>query len=166
MERVEALMTAAVIKYTRCFTTGVPMKLRTSDSYLVEMNARFHKLHDYYVQLRSRFVAHAINAFEDTYVITPVAVKDGVRLPLYAVSAGQNRLVLSTYNANELLELMKPVRNAIDLRIKAEEKKLLVHLQSLPMDVVHAWDLHSASAMSPAEVKKPRKRSRRAAKKT
>ncbi len=59
---MDALATAAVIRYCRCFATGVRSTLSIED--LPELTDEERELHQYLVNTRNKHIAHAVNQME------------------------------------------------------------------------------------------------------
>jgi len=152
----EGLVTASVVKYARCFVTGVRLSLKLDD--LVSLDAESIAAHNYFFELRTRFVAHAVNPFEETYVTATAAVRDGVPQPVTRVAAGQHRLELSASTASALHALIQKVKTIVAELIATEERQVLAFVQSLPLEAVHAFDLHRPSLMQPHRVGETRPR--------
>jgi hypothetical protein len=152
----QGLVEAAIVKYGRCFTKGVRLWLKEND--LAELEPEILASHNYFIALRNKFVAHAVNAFEETFVTVPAREEDGTLFPITSVHPGSHRMLLTAETATPLLQLASRVRDFLKDRTVVEEQKLLKLVQSLPLEVIHAGDLHSPSRMKEHEVHKPRKR--------
>jgi hypothetical protein len=152
----QGLTTAAVIRYARCFVSGVRLSLKTDD--LAGLDAATLASHAYFLDLRNRFVAHAVNAFEETYVTATVSQRDGVKQPVTGVNAGQLRLVLAAGAAMDLYELTQKVTSIVAASIATEERQVLAFLQSLPLETIHGFELHQPSLMERHRVAETRAR--------
>lgn len=137
----EALVSSAVIKYGRCFTDGVRMRLGIAD--LVQLDADAVSTHEYFIELRHKFVAHSVNAFEETYVTAAARDMDGAMLPIESISPGQHRVVLSSSMAEELHKLVARLKSLVQLGVESERKTLLEFIQSLPLETIHSGDPHT-----------------------
>lgn len=153
---VEALISAAVVRYFRCFPDRVGVSLTRSD--IAQLAPEFFDLHEYYKKLRDKFIAHSVNPFEDSYVTVSVTERDGKKYPVESVNPGFHRFLLSRKDAKSLIHLVNGVIDLVRTRIEVEERKLLALLQSLPVDVIHAGDLHTPNRITVADVGKRRKR--------
>lgn len=152
----EALVSAAIVRYGRCFTEGVRLSLKQDDlSELDELDAGAH---NFFIALRHKFIAHAVNAFEETYVTASARERDGVLLPIESLGAGQHKILLNAGMIPALSRLATSVRNVIWSRIRAEEQILLPVIQALPLEVAHAGNLHTPKHFNPESVGKPRER--------
>ena len=155
---VEGLVTASLIRYFRCFATGVRLELVRSD--LEGLDEELLKQHDYYKHLRDKFVAHSINPFEENWVTATASERDGVAQPITALGHGSHRIVLSVGESRGLSALIKQVRYIVDAKIKAEEQRLLAIIQALPPEVIHGSDLRSPKPLSTRDVERTRRQTR------
>jgi hypothetical protein len=151
----EALVWAAVIRYGRCFTSGVRLRLGKKD--LANFAPGDLADHDHFYALRDRFVAHAICPFEETYVTASATERDGMRLPITRVSPGHHKVLLEGSVGRALGSLIEKVKVEIKRRVAEEESKLLIHIQTLPPEVIHSGDLHSPARILSSHVHKTRK---------
>lgn len=67
----EAFSTALVVRYARCFTTGV--RERVSDEIINSLPPEQRKLHDFLFKLRQKHIAHSVNAFEENRLMAFVS---------------------------------------------------------------------------------------------
>jgi hypothetical protein len=155
---VEGLVTAALIRYCRCFSTNVRLGLRRTDIAGLDDETLGH--HDYFKALRDKFVAHSANPFEENWVTASATERDGVRYPITSVAHGSHRMLLSVGEARALGALVKQVRYVVDAKIKAEEERLLAVIQQLPPDVLHDSDLRTPARFSLTDVGHTRKQTR------
>jgi hypothetical protein len=155
---VEGLVTASLIRYFRCFATNVRLGLVRSD--LVGLSDQLLKQHDYFKDLRDKFVAHSVNPFEENWVTATASVRDGIPQPITSLAHGSHRWVLSVGEARRLSALTKQVRYIVDAKIRAEEERLLSVIQALPPDVVHGSDLRAPARFSLEDVGRTRRQTR------
>jgi hypothetical protein len=69
---IDALSTATVVRYCRCFETGVRAKL--ARECIAAIDPRFVDFHDYLFALRQKHLVHSVNEFE--YNCVTVAVTE------------------------------------------------------------------------------------------
>jgi len=151
----EAITTGAIVKYCRCFTTGVRFGLKRTD--IENIGEDLLQKHDYIKALRDKFIAHPVNPFDESYVTVSITVKDGESSLGQIIHAGHTRLLLSAQEADELLEVIVAVKKCVNKIISNEEVKLRELISDLPNDVWSQWDLHSPSLMNRSDVNKKRK---------
>jgi hypothetical protein len=151
----EGLASAAVIRYGRCFTTGVRLRLNRDD--LVGLSTEDLAEHDHFYALRDKFVAHSISPFEETYVTASAHERDGEKLPITSIGPGHYKVLLEASTARALSALIGKVKNEVNRRVATEERKLLEFIQTLPIEAIHAGDLHSPRPIQPADVHKTRR---------
>jgi hypothetical protein len=152
----EGLMTAAVVRYGRCFTEGVRLSLKLED--LMGLDEESLNAHDYFLALRHKFIAHAVNAFEETHVTASARETDGKLEPITSVHPGSSRILLTAETAQSLASLASAVSMVIKSRVISEEKKLLLIIQALPLETIHAGQLRSPIRVEPKHVHERRKR--------
>lgn len=155
---IEAIASAAIVRYLRCFGGGV--RLGLSQTHLNQLQPENLKNHLYLKDLRDKFIAHSVNPFEESYVNATIVVRDGIKQPVESISAGHHRVVPSASEAKKLFELLSEMQLIVRKIVVAEEEKLLAHIQSLPLDIVHKWDLHS-SVIKNSDVSKSRTQSKK-----
>ena len=151
---VEGLVAAAVVRYCRCFPSRGRLGLRRED--ITELGDDNLQTHDYFKDLRDKFVAHSVNPFEETYVTATASERDGVKYPIQSVGTGQHRLVLSPTTAEALADLISKVSKVVKKRVAAEEQRLIGVIQALPLDTVHSGDLHTPRRFKASDVSKTR----------
>ncbi len=156
---VEGLVAAAVVRYFRCFAGGPRLGLLRDD--LKHLDGKDLAAHDYLKALRDKFVAHSVNPFEETFVTVTARESDGVLFPIESVHPGQSRVILSSNEARALAHLISNVLRLVDERIDAEEKRLLKTIQALPLETIHAGDLHTPRVLKDEDVFKTRPQTRR-----
>jgi hypothetical protein len=108
----EALWTAAVVTYARCFGSG--RRTRLVDDALAAATAQERELHTKVIEQRNTHLAHVVSKLEwsDVYLAT---TPDGVR-HVFALS---DRLTAGTpEEATRLVDLIGVVRKRVEARIE------------------------------------------------
>jgi len=157
-ELIKGLVAAAVVRYFRCFSSGVRYGLHRKD--IENLGKDMLATHDYFKALRDKFVAHSVNPFEETYVTATVSERDGVKFPIRSVNPGHHRVMLSELEAKSLEELVAKVTIEVGKRVKTEEERLVAIIQDLPLDTIHSGDLHIPRQLKADDVNRARKRKR------
>jgi len=155
---VEGLVTAAIVRYFRCFSSGARLGLRRSD--IGDLDDQSLVDHDYFKALRDKFVAHSVNPFEENWVTATASERDGVRYPITSVGHGSHRMLLSTGEARTMGTLITKVRRILEPRIRDEEERLLAVIQKLPRDFLHNSDLRTPARFALSDVSRSRKQTR------
>lgn len=118
---VEAVITAAVVRYFRCLNTGVRLGIQSSD--LEQLSEEDRSTHNYLKDLRDKFVVHSVNPFENSYVTTTATVNDGELLPISSLNPGYHRMALSSSTARMLLNVARKVRTINEAKVREESRK-------------------------------------------
>lgn len=153
---VEAVVTAALVRYFRCLGTSVRLGIQADD--LVGLNHEEMKSHRYLKDLRDKYVVHSVNPFEHSYVTVTATDRDGEILPITSISSGNHRIILTRETAEMLRAVVRRVRDIIGVKILAEKERVLKVIQALPLEEVHAGDLYSPKPILASQVGKSRKR--------
>ena len=85
----EALSCAVVVRYSRCFVTGVRESL--DPIALTALRADFAELHDYLIMLRNKHIAHSVNAFEENDVVLQISSDFNSSAEIYYVGTAHSR---------------------------------------------------------------------------
>lgn len=152
---MEGLVSAAIVRYGRCFKSGVRAKFRKE--WLDSLTEEMRGMHDYFISLRDKYIAHSVNPYEDSYVTATITVKDGVKEPISHIGAGIERVVLSKSEATALSALVFKLRDIIDEKVHEEENRLLNILQNLSIEEQHSFDLKEPIKARLEDVGTPRK---------
>lgn len=148
------LWNAAVISYGRAFNGGVRHGARVSIEKLDEKDI---KLHTYFLDLRNKHVAHAVNGYEDTTVIA--FLTNSAFLPRAVTRTGQvhHELVSKPQTAPlELSALCTKHVEELNNRIKSLHFEVARELFEMGLDTVYA--LSDVSNPAPSEVGRSRRR--------
>jgi hypothetical protein len=148
------LWNAAVISYGRAFNGGVRHGARVSIEKLDEEDS---KLHTYFLDLRNKHVAHAVNGYEDTTVIA--FLTDTAFLPRAVTRTGQvhHELVSKPHTAPlELSALCTRLVEELNSRIKSLHFQIARELSEMGLDAVYA--LSDISNPTPSEIGRSRRR--------
>lgn len=85
-ELIDALSTASVVRYCRCFESGVRAKLARES--INSLAPAFTQLHDYLFLLRQKHLVHPVNEFEANHVAVVVQKTPLPAIPLRSRSWG------------------------------------------------------------------------------
>ncbi len=123
MWQVESLSTAIVIRFTRSFAGGVRNK--NSREILSILDNESKQKSEYFQNLRSKHVAHSVNAFEENYV-KAYYVEEAVEKRINSIQTGSYRIVgLSSTEIEEIYNVSSLLLIHIEEEIKKEKEKLL-----------------------------------------
>jgi hypothetical protein len=130
---IEALWSAALVRYSRSFTTG---KRQTLDPSLVaDLPGDPMSAHVYYKNQRDKFIAHSVNPFEQSVVGLVLSPPDSETRQVIGVAD----LVLRQISADEhdvrqLGALANEMRKQVELQIDDGKKKVLAAAKRERMD--------------------------------
>lgn len=151
----EALVESAVVKYCRCFATGVRLGLRDAD--IANLSPLDLESHAYFMALRNKFVAHSVNPFEETYITASATNRNGNLSPIHSIGHGQQRVVLCVDTAKALRKLITRVKAIVDASVASGKAQLLRLIQTMQLEDVHGGDIHTPSTIRHSDVTKTRR---------
>jgi hypothetical protein len=142
---VDALSTAIVVRYSRCFTTGVRDRLK--DEIIAELPEDLRAIHAFVRLARDKYIAHSVNALEENNVT--VHVREHPDPPaLGGVGTLQARsLVLSPEDASQVGALCRAVISAVSDLMREQEDIVKKEIDSQPLEEI--YDLPEPSAYVP-----------------
>lgn len=131
MLSLEALCTAAIVRYGRSFVSGVRTELPLD--VIQRLPQEFQESHRLFMDLRHKWVAHSVNAFEDNKVIIYLIPEERGQKGAGSVSVTGSRVAtLSAQDMLRLKNLAMAVREEVTKLIEAENHKVLEYARSLP----------------------------------
>ena len=118
----QALREAAVVRYGRCFATGVRAPLPRDLFELAPDGVRVS--HEHFIDVRNKHVAHSVNEYEETDVVI-LLEKVGHRYEIFDVgTAHVQRSALDGSDLPRLMELTKWLLEEVENLSEAERKLL------------------------------------------
>jgi hypothetical protein len=132
---LDALATACVVRYCRCFEGGVRTKLDPDSVRAVD--PRFAEFHDYLFALRQKHLSHSVNEFEANCVAVSVAEPPSPPEIRGITVVGGRVAGLDRRTALNLQELAGKLREAASARYEAEEKELRALVDKMSIDKVY-----------------------------
>jgi len=132
---LDAISTACVVRYCRCFEGGVRFKLHPDSVKAVD--PRFTEFHDYLFSLRQKHLSHSVNEFEENCVAVSVAEPPSPPEVKGIAVVGGRVAGLDRRTASNLQELVKKLRQAASVEYDTEEDKLKAIVDNIPIDDVY-----------------------------
>jgi hypothetical protein len=153
----EAVSAAAVVRYSRCFTSGVRIGL--THDLLDVAPEDVQRTHEYIVAVRSKHVAHSVNEFEENDVTVTLREDEGL-LQITGIGAHQGRVAgLPLDGPNRLRGLCKWVLAWIHTEVTSERERLLEVAKQYDPAEIKAFGIASAGKGASEEgAKRSRKR--------
>lgn len=154
---LEALTNAAVVRYSRCFASGV--RANIPSRVLDGLPESLTKDHEFFVALRNKYIAHSVNAFEETKIVAYLVPEESGARGVASISVQQDRLAsLGTKDFNRLKSLSIELHNRISIIIEEEKQKVLDVARRLPIDGLYSQVDPPKKVAGESDVTKPRKR--------
>ena len=126
----DALFTAALISYRRCFNSG--KRFRLEEKHVSSLREQASKIHDYYISMANKFAAHSVNPFEQIQ-IGAIIIDSNIR------GGGAFTMRLITFD-NEGLKhwehLIVLLKNKISEIARTTEADFLAEIMKLPVSEI------------------------------
>lgn len=157
---VEALFTAILVGYARCFGSGVRHRLTNDDIGALHLAGDPIGFSDHARAMRDKHVAHAVNPFEQVAAgVVLMPLEDGAERSVQGVAFGQMRMTSWDRESIALLaDLATALQRATAKRIEAASETLKSEAQALPVDEVYALPPLILTAPGPDLAKVSRRR--------
>ena len=134
-ELQEALSIAILVKYSRSFVTGVRKKLSINDIFGLSYNEI--EIHDKFIALRNKHIAHSVNEFEENKVKAYYNNEKVYTEGITSISVGHARLIsLGGSDAEAIIGLSKKIIDYVDMEMQAEKAKVLELVRNQPIDEI------------------------------
>lgn len=128
----EGLCSAAVVRYARCFASGV--RERLPQSLVEDADPKLRAFHEYIIELRNKHVAHSVNPFEENDVTVQIGEHFKESKEIVAITGAHGRTVgLGIGEEDQLKILAQWVLEKVRTTMKEEREQLLplAHKKSL-----------------------------------
>jgi hypothetical protein len=133
MHFIDALSSAALVRYARSFTSGVRTQM---PKYITKLlSPELQKEHEWFINLRSKYTAHSVNAFEDHQVVAYLVPEETGPKGISSISVQQTRLAcLGGSDIANLKSLCSELRKHVDVLVEQEKVKVLEAARKIPID--------------------------------
>jgi hypothetical protein len=132
---------AAVVKYGRTFGSGVRRGIPIS--WIRQLPDPYHTYHQYFKDIRDKFVAHSVNAFEDNQVFALLSPQFAPA-EVSSITVDTGRFVsLSSDDLLNLRRLVRVLKQLVQQEIANEKARILQIARSLPLSELLARETDS-----------------------
>jgi hypothetical protein len=145
---IDALWTAALIRYARCFATG---KRKPLDLALIA-NLPGDPLgaHNYYKNQRDKLAAHSVNPFEEAQVGLALSAPTEENRQVVGIVEFVGRLVSSDEaGVKQLGALARELRQRVEEQIAVVKERVLARAKTEPIDALYRLETLTYTAPSP-----------------
>jgi hypothetical protein len=153
---VEALWSAALVRYARSFTTGKRQTL--NPSLVAHLPGDPMSDHIYYKNQRDKFIAHSVNPFEQSVVGLVLSPPDSETRQVLGVADLVLRQISDDKQIiRQLGTLANEMRKQIESQIDDGKKKLLMSAKQEQMDDLYRLEPMELAPPSPEKAGQARK---------
>jgi hypothetical protein len=153
----DPFMVATLIRYARAFSGGVRLKLYEDAVSILTDQQRAS--HTEFMRIRDKYIAHSVNAFEESEPIARYWVERVQEEGISAIECNHRRVVgLSEQNLKNIIDLASTWLQYVQQKLREEKDRLLPIIQKIPLEQL----FRSAPTFTPApdtsQPQKPRRR--------
>lgn len=151
---IEALWTAALVKYTRCFATG--KRLGLDEKIFEHFEGDPLGTHGYFIDMRNKHVAHSVNLFEEVRVGVVLSAPSAEARKVEGVAVLTRKLISAEVDGvRNLITLASTLHKRVAELAKQEQDDLLKWAQGRPVSDFPPGQLGMFTP-SPEQVGRPR----------
>lgn len=132
---LDALSTACVVRYCRCFDVGVRAKLARASVGAID--PRFIAFHDYIFALRQKHLSHSVNEFEANVVAVTLAEPPAPPEVLDIRVVGGRVAGLDKDTAKNLRVLAKKLLTVLSEDLETERLRIRSIVRALPLEELY-----------------------------
>lgn len=137
MHLADALSSAALVRYARSFTSGVRKKI--PESIKNQISPELLEEHKWFINLRDKYIAHSVNAFEDHQVVAYLMPEERGSKSISSISVQQTRLAcLGSADITNLKALCVELRKQVEALIEEEKAKVLEAAKQIPVEKLYS----------------------------
>ena len=153
---IENLWTSALIRYARCFASGKRYGL--NETIFKELQGEALKVHNMYMDLRNKHIAHSVNPFEQMKVGVVLSPKESQDKKIIGVATlSMKQISLDKEGVHQLGLLSKVILKKVCEIAKQYEQKTLEIGKTLPIEDLYKRARPKLVAPGPDETNKSRK---------
>lgn len=154
----DALSSAALVRYARSFTSGVRTKIPKSIQTL--LSSELLKEHKWFIDLRDKYVAHSVNAFEDHQVVAYLVPEERGQKDVSSISSVQQTRLACLGGADiaDLKALCAELGKHVGALIEKEKAKVLEATKQVPVENLYSQKDPPPRFAKKTDVAKSRKR--------
>jgi hypothetical protein len=153
----DPFMVATIIRYARAFAGGVRLKLYEEAGSILTHEQRIK--HDRFMLVRDKYIAHSVNAFEESEPVTQYWVENVREDGITSIECNHRRIVgLSEQDLIDIIGLASTWLEYVQEKQEGEKARLLPFVRKIPLEQL----FQSAPRPTPApDASQPQSRRRR-----
>ena len=151
---MDALGSAALVRYARIFKSGVRTKLKQE---WIGFDSDELACHQHFIDLRDKHVSHSVNSYEDTVSIAFIEVSESGETEVQNVLAESSRAIMTTKNVWALGEIARKVYDYVVTWQIEERPKALAIVKNQPRHFIDSCKPKEEFEINPDKVSASRK---------
>ncbi|HEV2097579.1 MAG TPA: hypothetical protein VGR45_01495 [Stellaceae bacterium] len=153
----DPFMVATVIRYARAFSTGVRVKVY--EEAVSTLSDQQRSKHDYFMQMRDKYIAHSVNAFEESTPVARYWVEIVQEEGITSIECNHRRIVgLSEQDFKDIIDLASTWLRYVQQKLNEEKNRLLPIVRKIPLTDLFKSAPKFTPAPDTSQPHKPRSR--------
>lgn len=129
----DPFMVATIIRYARAFSQGIRLKLYDAASSTLT-DEQFSK-HQYFMALRDKYIAHSVNAFEESQPVARYWVERVREEGITSIECNHRRISgLSEQDFHDIVDLASTWLVFVKQKLTEEKARLLPIVREIPLE--------------------------------
>jgi hypothetical protein len=131
----DPFMVATIIRYTRAF--GKNVRLNLDEEAASVLTPQQLLSHARFKDIRSKFIAHSVNAFEENEAKAHYCVERLEQEGITSIGYGHRRIIgLSDQNWTDIIDLASTWLRHVEQKLREETARLLPIVRQIPLDTL------------------------------
>jgi hypothetical protein len=153
----DPFMVATIIRYARAFSGGVRITFSKEAAPILTEQQRSN--HARFLQIRDKYVAHSVNAFEESEPIARYWVERVHEEGITSIECNHRRIVgLSEQDLTDIIDLASTWLQYVQQKLTEEKARLLPIVRKIPLERLFQTAPSFTPAPDTSQPQKPRKR--------
>jgi hypothetical protein len=154
---IQALWTAALVAYIRCFTTGVRFRLTEKDLADVPLLGEVREFHRLLKDLRDKHIAHSVNPYETVKVGAVLSPEGGPNPNVEAIATLYARhIAADAQGIQQLRNLASALAHLVAERAQRQTDNVLREARELDVHALYARERLRVNAAGPQDAARRR----------
>jgi hypothetical protein len=130
----DPFMVATIIRYGRAFAEGV-RRLKLHETSASILTAQQRSRHDYFINIRNKYIAHSVNAFEESQPVARYWVGRVHEEGVTSIECNHRRIVgLSEQDLMDIINLASTWLEYVQTKLTEEKARLLPIVRKIALN--------------------------------
>ena len=155
---LEAISAGIIIKYGKCDKEGV--RKRIPRTIIGKLPKKAQKTHNFFVNLRDKYIAHSVNAFEEDWAVAYIDQKNSKNQRFHSIGFHHEHIIaiLGAKDIERLVYLIKRLKESLSKMLNKSKKNIKKIASRIPIVELVKYDFPNRIKANDIDLEKARKR--------